>query len=68
MQMLQRPIRSLKGFAVHIFGACRDLLPIILVIAVFQLLVLRQPFPELLNVIVGLILVILGLALFVLGL
>jgi len=29
---------------------------------------LRQPFPELLNVIVGLILVILGLALFILGL
>lgn len=61
-------IPHLKGFALHIVGACRDLVPIILVITVFQLLVLRQPFPVLLDVIVGLILVILGLALFVLGL
>jgi hypothetical protein len=68
METLQRTLKPLKGFAIHILGACRDLLPIIIVIAVFQLLVLRQPFPELLNVIVGLVLVILGLALFVLGL
>ncbi len=61
-------INPLKGFALHIAGACRDLIPIILVIMVFQMLVLRQPFPELLDVLVGLILVILGLALFVLGL
>jgi hypothetical protein len=65
---LERTLKPLRGFVVHILGACRDLLPIILVIAVFQLLVLRQPFPELLNVIVGLMLVILGLALFILGL
>lgn len=64
----QHSFQLLKGFGVHVLGACRDLLPIMLVIAVFQLLVLRQPFPELLNVIVGLLLVILGLALFVLGL
>jgi hypothetical protein len=68
MKSLQRTLKPLRGFAIHILGACRDLLPIILVIAVFQLLVLGQPFPELLNVIVGLVLVILGLALFVLGL
>ena len=61
-------ITHLKGFALHIVGACRDLVPIILVITIFQLVVLRQPFPVLLDVIVGLILVILGLALFVLGL
>lgn len=64
----QYSFQLLRGFGVHVLGACRDLLPIMLVIAVFQLLVLRQPFPELLNVIVGLLLVILGLALFVLGL
>ena len=58
----------LKGFAIHMAGACRDLLPIILVITIFQLVVLRQSFPALLDVIVGLLLVILGLALFVLGL
>ena len=39
-----------------------------LVIAVFQLAVLQQPFPQLAEVIVGLALVILGLALFVVGL
>ncbi len=61
-------IPHLKGFALHIVGACRDLVPIILVITIFQLVVLRQPFPVLLDVIVGLMLVILGLALFVLGL
>ncbi len=49
-------------------GACRDLAPIIVVIALFQGLVLRQPFPELLSVLVGLALVIVGLALFVIGL
>lgn len=51
-----------------LLGASRDLAPIILVIAVFQVLVLRQPFPELLSVLTGLGLVILGLALFVVGL
>jgi len=68
METLRRTFKPLGGFAVHILGACRDLLPIVLVIAVFQLLVLRQPFPELLSVIVGLVLVIFGLALFILGL
>jgi len=46
----------------------RDLLPIILVITVFQLAVLRQPFPELLEVLNGAVLVIAGLMLFVYGL
>lgn len=68
VKSLQRAFKPFGGFALHVLGACRDLFPIILVIAIFQLLVLRQPFPELLNVIVGLILVILGLALFVFGL
>ena len=68
MTSFQHSFKLLRRFGVHVLGACRDLFPIMLVIAVFQLLVLRQPFPELLNVIVGLLLVILGLALFVLGL
>ena len=46
----------------------RDLLPIILVIAVFQLAIVRQPFPELLEMLTGTALVILGLMLFVYGL
>jgi len=48
--------------------AGRDLLPIILVITVFQLAVLRQPFPELLEVLMGAALVVIGLMLFVHGL
>jgi hypothetical protein len=42
--------------------------PIVLVIVIFQLLVLRRPFPQVFNVVVGLFMVVLGLALFVLGL
>ncbi len=51
-----------------LFGAFRDLLPIIAVIAVFQFLVLGLPFPDLLKTLSGLVLVIIGLALFVTGL
>lgn len=49
-------------------GAVRDLTPIVVVIAFFQILVLRQPFPDLEAVLVGLLLVVVGLALFVRGL
>ncbi len=59
---------ALQGFGVHVLGACRDLAPIIAVVVFFQLVVLRQPFPDLLGVIVGLVFVVLGLAFFVLGL
>jgi hypothetical protein len=65
------PSVSLKFIAAlghALLGACRDLTPIILVIALFQLLVLRQPFPEFLSILAGLVLVIVGLALFVVGL
>ena len=51
-----------------LLGASRDLAPIITVIALFQVLVLHQPFPELLSILAGLGLVIVGLALFVVGL
>lgn len=58
----------LKALGGALLGASRDLMPIVLVISLFQLLVLRQPFPELVSVLSGLGLVILGLALFVVGL
>ncbi len=45
-----------------------DLLPIIGVVVFFQVLVLRQPFPDLQNVLIGLAFVIVGLTLFVEGL
>lgn len=46
----------------------RDLLPIILVIAFFQIVVLQQPLPNMGEVLVGTMLVLLGLSLFVEGL
>lgn len=49
-------------------GSARDLAPIIAVIAIFQLLVLRQPFPDLARILGGLFMVLLGLSLFVRGL
>jgi len=49
-------------------GSFRDLLPIILVIAFFQIVVLRQPFPDLEKILSGLVLVVVGLGLFVQGL
>jgi hypothetical protein len=54
-------IRALKD-------SFRDLLPIIVVIAFFQIIVLRQPFPEPLQILTGLLAVITGLALFIQGL
>lgn len=46
----------------------RDLLPIVLVIAFFQIVVLRQPLPGLGGILVGGVMVVLGLALFIRGL
>ncbi|MXW23688.1 MAG: DUF1538 domain-containing protein [Chloroflexi bacterium] len=52
----------------QILGALRDLLPIFAVVAFFQIVVLRQAFPDIAEVVVGLVCVVLGLALFVQGL
>ena len=49
-------------------GAARDLAPIVAVVAFFQIVVLRQPFPNLAEVLVGLVCVVAGLAIFVQGL
>ena len=56
------------SFAQLLGGALRDLSPIILVIAFFQLAVLRQPLPDLGAMLSGLALVVVGLALFIKGL
>lgn len=48
--------------------ALRDLAPIILVIAFFQVVVIQQPFPNLAGVALGLACVVAGLALFIQGL
>ena len=59
--MLQPLVRTLRD-------SVRDLAPIILVIAAFQVLVLRQPIPDFLDLVVGCACVVVGLALFVRGL
>ncbi len=64
----ERLAKIFRILAIHMAGSVRDLVPIICVIAAFQLLILRQPFPELFDMLIGLVLVILGLAFFVMGL
>jgi len=59
---------SLHIFAGSLFGSMRDLLPIVLVIAFFQIIVLQQAPENLLQIFVGLFFVVLGLTFFILGL
>ncbi|MBL8931341.1 MAG: DUF1538 domain-containing protein [Kineosporiaceae bacterium] len=49
-------------------GAVRDLLPIIVVVAFFQAVVLRRTLPHLDQIVIGAVMVVLGLALFIRGL
>ena len=51
-----------------LLNSCKDLLPIVVVVLFFQLVVLRQPLPNLLEVLVGLALVVAGLSFFISGL
>ncbi len=51
-----------------LLDSARDLLPIVLVIAFFQFVVLQQPIPNLPDILLGTLFVILGLTLFVRGL
>ena len=48
--------------------SARDLAPIVVVIGFFQIVVIRQPFPNLTDILIGTGLVILGLTFFVRGL
>ncbi|TVR83767.1 MAG: DUF1538 domain-containing protein [Rhodospirillales bacterium] len=49
-------------------GAARDLGPLLIVVTLFQLVVLREPVPDLVGTLIGVALVMLGLILFVRGL
>ncbi|UPQ88634.1 DUF1538 domain-containing protein [Vibrio sinaloensis] len=51
-----------------LLGSLRDLVPIIVVIAFFQLVVLQEPLPNLVSILLGLVLVIFGLTFFIFGL
>ena len=58
----------LVEFSKSLLSSFRDLAPIILVIAFFQLLVLQQPIPNLGQLAMGVLLVVMGLTFFIRGL
>ena len=59
---------SLFSIFNSLYLSLRDLFPIILVIAFFQIVILHQPIPNLVQIISGTLLVVVGLSLFVRGL
>ncbi len=61
-------MHSLNLLFKAMLGSLRDLLPIIVVIAFFQLAVLQQPLPNIIDLLVGTFFVVLGLTFFVYGL
>jgi hypothetical protein len=61
-----RPLAKAGG--AFVAESVRDLAPIVIVVAFFQLVVLRQPFPDLAGVLLGLAAVLVGLTLFLRGL
>lgn len=62
---MQQTIKKLAGFLV---GSMRDLAPIIAVILFFQLVIIQQPLPNVMQLLVGVIMVLLGLTFFIHGL
>jgi len=60
--------RSILALGKSLLDSLRDLAPIILVIAFFQLVVLQQPIPDLAGLLGGTLLVTLGLTFFIYGL
>lgn len=55
-------------FVRQIFSSFMDLAPILVVVLVFQIVVIQQPIPDVINLIVGSLFVVLGLTFFMLGL
>lgn len=61
-------INNVKKIVKPLSDSLKDLYPIILVIAFFQIFILQQPIPHLTEILVGTFLVVVGLTLFVQGL
>ncbi len=61
-------VKTFFAFLTPLIGSVRDLIPVVLVVAFFQFIVLQQPLPNLSSILGGTVLVILGLALFTKGL
>ncbi len=60
--------KTVRYISSRLWQAAMDLLPIIIVIAFFQLVVIRQPLPEVEKMLLGGLLVIIGLSMFIQGL
>lgn len=58
----------IKQISILLFSSFKDLLPIILVVAFFQFIVLKQAIPNLADILIGLFMVSIGLTLFIKGL
>ena len=61
-------MEKLKHLLAPLLSSARDLLPIVVVIAFFQIGVLQQPIPNLGEIVIGTLFVMIGLAMFVRGL
>ncbi len=57
-----------NSFLKQLISSFIDLLPILVVVLVFQLLVIRQPIPDVADLVFGMLLVVLGLTFFIEGL
>lgn len=55
-------------FLKRLLGSLLDLMPILAVVLIFQVLIIRQPIPDAMQLVLGTLMVVLGLTLFVQGL
>jgi len=60
--------KTLRALGRSLLDSLRDLLPVVRVVVFFQLAVLQQPLPDLVDLLGGMLLVVLGLTFFVNGL
>ena len=60
--------KTLHYVSARLKDAFKDLLPIICVIAFFQVIIIRQPLPEFGDIVIGTIMVVIGLSMFIQGL
>jgi hypothetical protein len=60
--------KSIKALTRSLVSSLRDLAPVIIVVVFFQLAVLQQPLPNLVQLLTGILLVVLGLTFFINGL
>ena len=61
-------MNQIRAFIGTLLSSLRDLTPIILVVAFFQVVIIRQPIPDYTELVAGTLMVILGLAFFIRGL